>query len=334
MTKHEAKDLPRITVIGTGGTIASAAASADDFHNYSVTSTAKEILAAVPQIAELARIDIQQPINIESFRIDNAILLDIARAVASAVQDPQVDAAIVTHGTDTLEETAYFLNLVVSTDKPVVIVGAMRPANALSADGPLNLYNAILTATAPESAGKGVLVVANGHVFGARDVVKRDTSSVDAFQANKYGILAEISGKSVQFLHRSERLHTRRSAFDIARLDRLPQVDILFDHPGAGSYLCEACVAAGSKALVVAGMGNGSLSPGMRKGATVARNAGVTVIRASRTGQGIVAPLRSDAELGLLVAGKMTRQKTRILAAVSIANEIPHEDLQALFDTY
>jgi L-asparaginase len=321
-------------VIGTGGTIASSGVGAVDLHNYSVSSTVQEILASVPEVAGLAELTSDQPVNVDSFKIDNPILLAIARSVMAAVANTQIDAVVVTHGTDTLEETAYFLHLAVRTVKPIVVVGAMRPANALSADGPLNLYNALLIATSHASSGKGVLIVANNHVFGARDLAKRDTSAIGAIEGMKYGILAEISGDRVDFTHSPAKPHTAHSEFDLAQVEALPDVDIMFDHQGAGDHLYRASIEAGAKAIVVAGMGNGSLSAGARQGALLAHQIGTPFLRASRTGQGIVAPLKSDVALGIIAGSSLTPQKARILAMLAIAHRKSGDDLQAIFDRY
>jgi L-asparaginase len=334
MIEDRSKSRPRVVVVGTGGTIASSAAVSTDFHNYDVSDSVEQILAAVPEAAELADLRGVQAVNVSSCSIDNSILLSLARCVSEALDDTGADAVVVTHGTDTLDESAYFLHLVLRTTKPVVVVGAMRPARSLSSDGALNFFNAVATATTPSSRGKGVLVVANGHIFGARDVMKRDTSAVDAIQGSKFGILGEVCGNTARFFHSPVQRHTASSEFDINRLHALPQVDILFDHQAAGSHLCQASIEAGSKAIVVAGMGNGSLSPGLRWGAALAHDAGVVFIRASRTGQGIVAPLHSDAELGIITAGSLPPQKARILAMLGIAHSKDVEQLQQAFDSY
>jgi L-asparaginase len=334
MIEDTNKCRPRVVVVGTGGTIASSASVSTDFHNYDISDSVEQVLAAVPEAAELADLRGVQAVNISSFRIDNSILLGLARRVSEVLADPSTDAVVITHGTDTLDESAYFLHLVLRTTKPVVVVGAMRPARSLSSDGALNFFNAVATATTRSSRGKGVLVVANSHIYGGRDVIKRDTSSVDAIQGAKFGILGEICGHTARFFHSPVQLHTASSEFDINCLHELPQVDILFDHQAAGTHLCQASVAAGSKAIVVAGTGNGSLSPGLRKGAALARDVGVVVIRASRTGQGIVAPLHSDAELGIITAGSLPPQKARILAMLGIAYSKNAEQLQQAFDSY
>ncbi|NWL27151.1 L-asparaginase [Paenarthrobacter ureafaciens] len=323
-----------IRVIGTGGTIASAGASVLDFHQYNVSSTIQEILSAVPEATEIAELSSSQPVNIDSYKIDNPSLVAIGRSAVEAATDDSVDGIVITHGTDTLEETAYFLHLVLPTDKPVVVVGAMRPSTGLSADGPLNLYHAILTASSSSAVGKGVLVVVNGQLYSARDVVKRDTASVGAIDGGKYGIIGEISGGNVCFSHAPVARHTLHSEFSQNRLTDLPTVDILFDHQGAGSHLYEASVTAGAQGIIVAGMGNGSLSPGARSGAMLAHAAGIPFIRSSRTGQGIVAPLRSDQEYGIISAHSLPPHKARILAMLAIAGGISGSALQKVFSTY
>jgi L-asparaginase len=319
---------PRIVVAGTGGTIASSGKNATDVHNYSVSASVREILDAVPQLTSLATIECEQILNIPSFRITNPMLLQIGQKIASLAARQDVDGVVLTHGTDTLEETAYFLNLTIRTSKPIVVVGAMRPYTALSADGPLNLHNAVLVASSPSSRGKGVLVIANSSIFGARDVSKSHTSAIDAFRAPELGILGGVSGVDVQWFHTSAARHTEGSAFDISRLEILPQVDILFDHQSAGSHLYRAAIDAGTKGIVVAGSGNGSLSPGAREGATFAHESGVALVRASRTGQGIVAPLDSDAALGIMTSGSLNPQKARILLMTAIATGLPRAEMQ------
>lgn len=330
---NNAPHRPHVMIVGTGGTIASSGSGAVDYHNYKVSSTVEQILSSVPEVGRLAELVTAQPVNVDSFRIDNASLLKIARAVDTAAADPAIDAVVVTHGTDTLEETAFFLHLVIKTAKPIIVVGAMRPASSLSADGPLNLYNALVVAISAVAWGKGVLVVANNHVYGARDLVKRDTSAIDAIEGSKYGVIAEICGDHVHFAHTPARPHTLGSEFLLSSIQQLPVVDIMFDHQGAGQHLYEASVVAGSKAIVVAGMGNGSLSAGARHGALLAHQAGIPYIRSSRTGQGIVAPLNSDAELGIITSGSLTPQKSRILALLVIASG-KNDQMQSIFDRY
>ncbi|WP_044542298.1 asparaginase [Bradyrhizobium sp. LTSP885] len=318
----------RILVAGTGGTIASSGEGETDVHNYKLALTAQQILAAVPSVTSLADIECAQIVNTDSFRVDNATLLTIGRKVAAFLERKDIGGIVVTHGTDTLEETAYFLHLTMRTEKPVVVVGAMRPSTALSADGPLNLYNAVLTAAHGTSPGKGVLVVANHRVFSARDVSKSHTSAIDAFRAPEVGILGEISGDYLRYFHAPVCRHTLMSEFDISRIQALPHVDILFDHQSAGSHLYRAAIEAGAKGIVVAGVGNGSLSPGAREGAAMAWEAGVAFVRSSRTASGTVAPLHTDASLGILTSGSLNPQKARIVAMLALASNMTPTGMQ------
>lgn len=328
------KAKPHVVIIGTGGTIASSGAGAVDYHNYSVTSSVDDIVGQVPEASQFAKLSSIQAMNVDSSKIDNVLLLEIAEAVRTVVSDADTDGVVLTHGTDTLEETAFFLNLVINSDKPIVLVGAMRPAGSLSSDGQLNLFNAVLVAASAASRGKGVLVVANNHVFGARDIVKRDTTAIEALGGGKYGLLAEVSGASVTYLHASARLHTTASEFSSSPFETLPSVDIMYDHQGAGVHLYQAAIAAGVQAIVVAGMGNGSLSAGAKAGAELAAQSGVAFIRSSRTGQGIVSDLQSDEDFGIITSRSFSPPKARILALLGLASGKSGADLQAVFDRY
>lgn len=326
-------DLPRIAVLGTGGTIASSGGSATQLHDYDVTATLGEVLSAVPQLGEIATISSEQVLNIPSHDIDNAMLLNIARRVSAALDDPGIDGVVITHGTDTLEETAYFLNLVVKSNKPVVVVGAMRPASALSADGPLNLYNAVRVATAPAARGKGVLVLLNDRIVAARHAAKRHTTGTDAFRAAEYGTLGEVSAGMVRFLCAPLLLHTTATDFSVGQIDDLPLVDIIYDHQSARSHFYQSAIAAGARGIVLAGTGNGSLSTAARAGAREALEHGVRVVRASRVGDGTVTPLSEDEALQTIAANSLNPQKARILLMLALTKTSDFRAIQRYFDT-
>lgn len=314
---------PRIVVIGTGGTIASSAGTASEARRYEVAFGVDELLAAVPDLAGLAEITYQQPLNVDSSQIDSDDLLHIGKAVEAALMAKDVDGVVITHGTDTMEETAFFLHLVQQSAKPVVMTGAMRPATALGAEGPMNLYDAVVAACAPQVAGLGVVVVMGGAIFSARDVMKRDSGAICALEGGKYGQLGEVAGDKVILNHRPARPH---GLFSLAGLGKLAQVDILFDHQGAGDWLAKAALQAGAQGLVIAGTGNGSLSKGSRAGAEFARLANIPVVRASRTGQGYVSA-QAD---GLIHAASLPPQKARVLLMLALTQK--SSDLQALFE--
>jgi L-asparaginase len=325
--------LPRIALLGTGGTIAAVAADATQLQEYTVSTPIDELLAAVPQVRELADVQCEQVVNVDSRDIDNAILLQIARRADAVLGRADVDGLVVTHGTDTLEETAYFLNLVLKTAKPVVIVGAMRPATPLGADGPLNLYHAFRVATCAEARGKGVLVVMNDRIAAARFVTKAALSAAEAFRAGA-GELGQIAGGVVHFYAAPLRRHTADTEFSLAAIDALPHVDILYDHQSAGLHLYHAAIAAGAQGLVVAGLGNGGLSPAARAGVQAATRRGLVVVRASRVGTGIVTASADDAMLGTVAANSLNPQKARVLLMLALGRPCDVADVRRCFEVY
>lgn len=323
---------PSIVLLGTGGTIASSASAATLVHDYELTDTIQSVLQAVPQVNFLARVRCEQVMQVESHAISNAELLATARRVEAVLRDPDVDGVVISHGTDTLEETAYFLNLTLKSTKPVVMVGAMRPASALSADGPLNLYNAFLVAACADAAGMGVLVVLNDRIASARDVTKMATTFTDAFGSHGQGNLGQIAGGGVHLFHVPARKHTVATEFTLNEIAGLPQVDILYDYQGAGAHLYQAAVESGAKGIVLAGSGNGSLSPAARAGAELASRAGVLFVRSSRVGQGVVTPLAGDASLGLVAANSLNPQKARVLLMLALGKTRDFRIVQQYFD--
>ncbi|WP_211451408.1 type II asparaginase [Collimonas antrihumi] len=326
--------LPRIVLMGMGGTIASSADSATQLHDYKVTATIDAVLAAVPQVLGLADIRCEQICNVDSHEIDNAMLMVLARRAEAVLLDSEVDGLVITHGTDTLEETAYFLNLTLKTAKPVVLVGAMRPATALSADGPLNLYNAFRLAICPEASGKGVLVMLNDRIGAARYISKTCTTMTDAFRSSEQGNLGDVAGGVVHFFNTPTRLHTLATEFSLAEIGELPQVDILYDYQGAGTHLYQAAIDAGAKGIVLAATGNGSLSPAARSGAELARRKGVMFVRSSRVGQGIVTSSADDELLGLVAADSLNPQKARMLLMLALGRTRDFRVVQRYFDRY
>lgn len=270
-----ASDLPNISILATGGTIAGSSASATDTTGYKAGAIAIETLInAVPQIKEVADISGEQIVKISSNNMTTATLLKLAKRVNELLAKDSVDGIVITHGTDTLEETAYFLNLVVKSNKPVVLVGAMRPATAISADGPMNLLNAVRVAVNKASVGKGVLVAMNDEINGARDVTKTNTTNVATFKAPELGRLGYIVGGKVMYFNASTRRHTKASEFDISKLNTLPRVDIVYSHVDDDGVLTKAAVAAGAKGIVHAGTGNGSIHENCEPQLVVAQKKG------------------------------------------------------------
>lgn len=226
------------------------------------------------------------------------------------------------------------MNLTLKSSKPVVIVGAMRPATALSADGPLNLHSAFRLVTCPDACGKGVLVMLNERIMAARHATKNDTTAVDAFRSCERGNLGQVAGGVVHFFNTPTQLHTLATEFSLAGIGELPQVDIVYDHQGAGVHLYRAAIEAGARGIVLAATGNGSLSPSARAGAELARRHGVMFVRSSRVGQGVVSASGDDELLGLVSANSLNPQKARMLLMLALNKTGDYRAVQKCFDRY
>ena len=332
-----APKMANVTILATGGTIAGTGASSTTTVGYTAATVGvQRLIAAVPELAKVANVSGEQVFQIASENMSDGNWLTLAKRVNLLMAQPNVDGIVITHGTDTLEETAYFLNLVVKSKKPVVLVGAMRPSTAISADGPINLYNAVLLAASSDAVGKGVLVAMNDQIQGAREVSKANTSTMDAFRSPDLGMLGYIQGGKPFFYHASVRKHTVESEFDIAAVSELPQVDIVYAYANVGPVALNALVAAGSKGIIHAGVGNGSLPARIKPALVAARAKGAVVVRASRVGQGILARNgeANDDELDFVVADTLSAQKARILLMLALTKTSNTKEIQRMFYTY
>ena len=334
----EAADkLANVTILATGGTIAGSGASSTTTVGYTAATVGVDtLIKAVPELSKVAQVKGEQVFQIASENMTNEHWLTLAKRVNVLLAQSDVDGIVITHGTDTLEETAYFLDLVVKSKKPVVLVGAMRPGTALSADGPINLYNAVLLAASPDSAGKGVLVAMADQIHSARDVSKTNTSTPDSFKTTELGLLGYIQGNKPYFYRASTRKHTAETEFDISKLDKLPQVDIVYGYANVGPVALNALVAAGAKGIIHAGVGDGSLAATVKTALIAARKQGVMVVRASRVGQGILARNgeANDDELDFVAADTLNPQKARILLMLALTKTNDSKAVQKMFYTY
>ena len=335
---EEAADkLANVTILATGGTIAGSGASSTTTVGYTAATVGVDtLIKAVPELSKVAQVKGEQVFQIASENMTNEHWLTLAKRVNVLLAQPDVDGIVITHGTDTLEETAYFLDLVVKSTKPVVLVGAMRPGTALSADGPINLYNAVLLAAAPDAAGKGVLVAMADQIHSARDVSKTNTSTPDSFKTTELGLLGYIQGNKPYFYRASTRKHTAETEFDISKLDKLPQVDIVYGYANVGPVALNALVAAGAKGIIHAGVGDGSLAAPVKTALVAARKQGVMIVRASRVGQGILARNgeANDDELDFVAADTLNPQKARILLMLALTKTSDSKAVQKMFYTY
>ncbi|RQS65394.1 asparaginase [Burkholderia sp. Bp8963] len=329
--------LPRIAVLATGGTIAGAAPDAASTAGYQAGALGVNfLLDAVPALASVAHIHAEQIASIDSKDLALPLWNTLAARIAALMADDAVDGIVITHGTDTLEETAYALHLTVQGDKPVVLTAAMRPATALSSDGPLNLLNAVTVAANPAARGQGVLVAFNNRIHGARDVVKTSTYAVDAFHSPELGALGWVQDGRVEFARRITRARDTQLAIDTFG-SAWPPVEVVASYAGVTRTAVDALVAAGVRGLVVAGTGNGSIHATLQAALADAVKQGVVVVRASRVGSGHVMKngAANDDALGFVSAGSLNPYKARVLLMLALANGIhARGDVQRLFDTY
>lgn len=328
--------MKNIKILATGGTIAGRAASSTQLTGYTAGAYSVEaLLSSVPALGELAHISGEQLCNIDSSSLTDALLVQLAQRCNELLAQSEIDGLVITHGTDTLEETAFFLNLTVKSVKPVVIVGAMRPATAISADGPLNILNAVQVAISAQSAGQGVLVVMNDEIYNGRDVSKTNTANVATFKAPNAGALGCIVGGRVRYYYASTRPHTTQSEFSVVGVSALPRVDIIYTHVGEDRVLVDAVCAAGAHGIVYAGSGMGSIHEGAEPALAEAVQHGVIVVRSSRTGSGVVAEgLERWQQAGFLYADNLNPQKARLLLQLALLRTHERSEVQALFNKY
>lgn len=328
------KNLPNIRMLATGGTIAGTDKSKTSTTNYKAGAVGVDaLIEAVPELQDIANISGEQIANIGSQNMTNQTLLKLSKRAGELLASDDVDGIVVTHGTDTLEETAYFLNLVIKSDKPLVIVGSMRPSTAIGADGPSNLYNAVKVAGSKEAKGKGALVVMNDRIASARYVTKTNTTTPDTFKSEEMGNLGVIAN-DIYFFNDIAKKHTKETDFDIAKIARLPQVDIIYGYQSDGRYLFDAAVKAGAKGIIYAGSGNGSISDEAKKGAAAAMKKGLAVVRSSRTKNGVVTPNPELEKAKLLASNSLNPEKARILLMLALTKTNDPQKIQTYFNEY
>ena len=327
--------LPRIRLIATGGTISNRTGG---------RLTADELLKSMPALDRYVRAEAEQFANVASSDLSIPQWLDLARRINAAFkEDPDLAGIVVTSGTDTLEETAYFLNLTVRSDKPVVVVGSMRNPSTLGYEGAANLLEGFRVAAEPASRGKGVLVVLNDEINAARDVTKTDALRLDTFQSRDYGVLGVVDSDRVVFYRAGVKRHTAAAEFDVAALTDLPRVDVIMVYQGASGDLIKAAVDLGAKGIVIASAGAGATSGTQRDGIQYAVSKGVYVVTSTRTGSGRIAASRRDRpddgerpeNAGLRIAAEdLAPVKARILLMLGIAAKADGAAIQRMFMEY
>ena len=328
--------LARVHVMTGPGTLPRNPKNRLEYLRYATTGemplTAKELVERIPEVAQFARVSVEDENFLPFDRPEQ--LKDISLRIAARLQDSDVAGVVFIHGTNTIEETAYFMNLTVRSEKPVVIVGSQRPFSTLSSDGPLNLLNAIRVAADSSSRGKGTLVVLNDEINAARDVTKSNTYRVETFQAREVGILGYADPDRIVYYRAPVRRHTTQSQFDLSQIAAFPKVDILYSYSGDDGDLAKAAVAAGARGLVIAGTGAGHTQNARKVLKELSDTMGVVVVRSARVGAGRV--IRDDnwQETGFVAADNLNPQKARILLQLGLTRTSKPDEIQKMFDEY
>ena len=329
---------PAIAVIGTGGTIASVGGDGLELVRYidrKQMLPIDKLLARTPELAQVADVTPIAHRVLQSHAIgpDDWLAL-VARIHALVTERPELDGIVITHGTAALEETAYFLNLTLKVKTPVVLVGAQRPATAVSGDGPLNLVNAVRTAGSAQAHGMGVMIVLNDEIQAAREGTKTSTLRLQTFRSPDFGSLGHADADGVVFYRAPLRRHAPDTEFDVSGLDALPRVDIVYSYAGADGAAVRACVDSGAQGIVAAGFAPGLVPPAQLDALNDAARAGVAVAHCSRVGSGRVPALGASHAQRSVTADNLTPQKARILLMLGLTHTRDQADLQRMFDTY
>ena len=327
---------PNVYILATGGTIAGQGVSSTQTNYHAGGVAIQTLIDAVPAMTEIANITGEQVVNIGSQDMTVDVWLTLANRINELLADDSVDGIVVTHGTDTMEETAYFLNLTVHSNKPVVLTGAMRASTAISADGPLNLYNSVVTAAAPESKGKGVLIVMNGIILDAHGTVKMNTVDVQTFQAPNSGPLGYIFNSKVFYNDVTLKKHTTQSVFDVKGLKTLPKVGIVYSYADIDADVMTPFLTNGYQGIVHAGLGNGNYHKNLFPSLLKAREQGVLVVRSSRvpTGPTTLDNEVDDAAYQFVASYELNPQKSRILLMLALTKTTDWQEIQKYFLEY
>lgn len=328
-----ARSLPTVVVLSTGGTIASTRASESE--GYSSSLRGEDLVAAVPGLGEVANIEVQNVANVGSTNMTPALWMEVSTRASAALDREDVVGVLVTHGTDTMEETAYFLDLTIESEKPSILVGAMRASSEWDADGPRNLLDATKVALSPEARGKGTLVVLNGEIHAAREVTKTHALAVETFDTPQFGALGIIDADGVRFY----RAPLRRQSLPVMEGTTLPTVDIIPNYAGSDGRLVRGLLREGPvHGLVIDASGAGNIAAPLFEAVKEARDQGIAVVVTSRTHGGRVLPLYAGGgggtslhEMGCVFADNLSAQKARVLLMVALTRTDDPEELAAIF---
>jgi L-asparaginase len=327
---------PKVVILATGGTIAGSAASQTSAGYQSGAVAVDALIAAVPTLKDLADVSGEQIASIGSQDMNDEVWLKLGKRCNEILAKPDVAGIAITHGTDTMEETSYFLNLVVKSDKPVVLTGSMRPSTAMSADGPLNIYNAVAIAADPMAKGRGVMVTVDDDIHSGHDIVKTHTTDVGTMASGEAGLIgATLFGKQTWY-RKSAAVNTKASEFSIDGVTALPRVDIIYAHANMSPDIIASAVEHGAKGIVIAGVGDGNMTAPAIDAVKAAIAKGTVVVRSSRTNGGII---RRNIELdddktGTVASMELNPAKARVLLQLALLKTQDAKAIQGYFDRY
>ena len=325
--------LPNITVLATGGTIAGGGDSATSSSYQAGKVGIDALINAVPETKKIANLSGEQLVNIGSQDMNDQVWLTLAKKINQDCD--KTDGFVITHGTDTLEETAFFLDLTTYCKKPIVLVGAMRPSTALGADGPLNLYNAVVLATDKSAGDRGVLMAMNDKVVQGRNVMKMSTTEVQAFDAVNAGAEGFIHDGKVTYFQAPQPREIN-AAFDVSKLDKLPAVGIVYNYANASAAPVKALREEGAEGIVSAGVGNGNMYKTVFDALAKAAKEDVVVVRASRVPTGYTTRNAEvdDNLYGFVASERLNPQKARVLLQLALTETKDPQKIQMLFEKY
>lgn len=327
--------MKNIMVVATGGTIAGIGEKGKTVAYHAGEISVEDILKSIPSVEKIAHIQEIQLFNVDSNEIDEMKWLVLAKKINELIQSEKIDGIVVTHGTDTIEETAYFLSLAVHSDKPVVITGAMRPATATSADGPYNLYQAIALASSEQSKGQGVMVLFSNTIYSGRDIQKVNNYKIDAFDQKAFGCLGYMQDEHVYFFSKTFKYHTYQSIFSKNLPDALPKVGIAYFYAGADPYILDY-LAQNHEGIVIAGSGNGNYSQKwLNRINELSESKQIIFVRASRVPLGIVfSDHVFDPHEQCIASNTLSAQKARILLSLALSITHDKQQIKEIFENY
>src|SRR5512145_659886 len=326
----------KVVIVATGGTIAGAAASQTEAGYQSGAVGVDILIEAVPQMKEFADVSGEQIASIGSQDMNDEVWLKLGKRVNEILLKRDVAGVVITHGTDTMEETSYFLNLVVKSDKPVVLTGSMRPSTAMSADGPLNIYNAVAIAADPKARGRGVMVAVDDDIHSAHDIIKFHSTDVATMRSGEAGLIgASLFGKNTWY-RTPNSVHTKKSELSIDGVTALPRVDIIYAHANMSPDIITSAVQNGAKGLVIAGVGDGNMTAPALEAVKAAVAKGVVVVRSSRVNGGIIRRNIevNDDELKTVASMELNPSKARALLQLALLKSSNPKKVQGYFDRY